>query len=92
MITRRRITQTVYLGVLGNRCIYFDVLYSPGVKETGRESEIDIIRAMLDDVNITRLIDNNRAIYDMIIDELDSDDLEDRREIAYQKLCTERQA
>lgn len=92
MITRRRITQTVYLGVIGHRCIYFDVLYSPGVKETGRESEIDIIRAMLDDVNITRLVDNNIAIYDMIVNTLDKDDLEDRRELACQKLCTERQA
>lgn len=91
MITRRRITQVVGLGILGYRSVDFEVLYSPGVSESGRfgqpddydpgrASEIDILKATVNGVNITSLIDSAGAIYDQIIDELDSEEREDQAE------------
>lgn len=93
MITRRRITQVVNLGILGYRNVEFEVLYSPGAPESGGfvghpeaydpgcASEIDILKATLKGIDITSLVERNSAIYDDIIDELDKDALADRQDL-----------
>lgn len=91
MIIRRLITQLVNLGALGKRDVNFEVLYSPGVSESGRfgqphnydpgrASEIDILKATLNGLNITSLVERNSEIHDQIIDELDSEEREDQAE------------
>lgn len=93
MITRRRITQVVNLGILGYHNVEFEVLYSPGASgagqfgppenyDPGKASEIDILKATLNGMDVTALLEPSSAVHDRIIDELDADDLEDRRELA----------